>query len=68
MRNPPPPRNMPRMPGQKMDWKAAKRLLSYITKQYKLRFALVLLCIILSTLAGVAGSLFLQVLIDDYFL
>ena len=66
MRNAPPPRHMPRMPGQKMDWKAAKRLLSYITKHYKLRFALVLLCILLSTLAGVAGSLFLQVLIDDY--
>ncbi len=66
MRNPPPPKHMPRMPGQKMDWKAAKRLLSYITRQYKFRFALVLLCILLSTLAGVAGSLFLQTLIDDY--
>ncbi len=66
MRNTPPPKHMPRMPGQKMDWNAAKRLLSYVSKQYKLRFALVLLCIVFSTLAGVAGSLFLEILIDDY--
>ncbi|NLC52769.1 MAG: ABC transporter ATP-binding protein, partial [Firmicutes bacterium] len=43
-----------------------KRLISYITRKYKGYFALVLVCILLSSLAGVAGSLFLQVLIDDY--
>ena len=39
-----------------------KRLFSYITRKYKGYFALVLVCILLSSLAGVAGSLFLQVL------
>lgn len=43
-----------------------KRLFSYITKKYKAQFFFVLVCILLSTLAGVAGSLFLQILIDDY--
>ena len=43
-----------------------KRLFSYITTKYKMRFLFVLFCILLSTFAGVAGSLFLQVLIDDY--
>ena len=43
-----------------------KRLLGYITGTYPLRFALVLLMILVSAAASVAGSLFLQVLIDDY--
>ena len=42
-----------------------KRLLSYM-RLYRLRFILVLLCILLSSVAGVAGSLFIRVLIDDY--
>ena len=33
---------------------------------YKPQLALVVLCILLSAVAGVAGSMFLQVLIDDY--
>ncbi|QQO07784.1 ABC transporter ATP-binding protein [Breznakiella homolactica] len=43
-----------------------KRLLGYITNTYKLRFILVLVFILLSAAASVAGSLFLQILIDDY--
>lgn len=43
-----------------------KRLMSYVTGQYKAQFALVLVCILISSLAGVAGSLFLKTLIDDY--
>lgn len=43
-----------------------KRLLSYITGSYKWLFGVVLLCILVSSVAGVAGSLFLQTLIDDY--
>ena len=43
-----------------------KRLLGYITKKYKKQFAVVLICIIFSSIAQVAGSLFLQILIDDY--
>ena len=43
-----------------------KRLLGYITKKYKKQFAFVFICIIFSSIASVAGSLFLQILIDDY--
>lgn len=46
--------------------KTVKRLFSYITRNYKRHIALVLFCLLLSSLAGVAGSLFLRVLIDDY--
>ena len=42
-----------------------KRLLSYIGK-YKFRFILVLICIVLSAVANVAGSMFIRTLIDDY--
>ncbi len=45
--------------------KTIKRLLSYL-KEYKFRFILVLICIILSAVANVAGSMFIQVVIDDY--
>lgn len=43
-----------------------QRLFSYITKKHRARFFFVLICIFLSTFAGVAGSLFLQTLIDDH--
>lgn len=46
--------------------KTVKRLMSYVTGQYRAQFLLVLVFIILSAAAGVAGSLFIQVLIDDY--
>ena len=45
--------------------KTVKRLMSYILK-YKVRFALVILCILISAVVGVASSLFLRTLIDDY--
>lgn len=41
------------------------RLLSYL-KEYKVQFTFVLVCITISALVGVAGSMFLQTLIDDY--
>ena len=43
-----------------------KRLLSYVLKNYKKQFIFVFICIIISSIASVAGSLFLQTLIDDY--
>jgi len=43
-----------------------KRLLGYIFKNHKKQFALVIICIILSSSANVASSLFLQTLIDGY--
>ena len=59
---------MPRGDGRKAKNVGAtmKRLLSYISDGYKYQFAFVLVCIILSSLAGVAGSLFMQKLIDNY--
>ncbi len=46
----------------------AKRLLKYITKSYTKHLIVVFICIILSSVAGVAGSVFLGTLIDDYIL
>jgi len=57
-------RNM-RRPGEKLDPKAAKRLLGYLTK-YKARLAVVFFCIVVSSLVSVASSLFIRTLIDDY--
>lgn len=45
--------------------KTIRRMLSYMGF-YKVRFAVVLLCILISALVSVAGSMFLEVLIDDY--
>lgn len=54
----------PQMP--KIDPKTVKRLLSYITGNYTGRFIAVLVCIVVSAVVGVVGSLFLKTLIDDY--
>ncbi|WP_425524619.1 ABC transporter ATP-binding protein [Diplocloster hominis] len=59
-------RNRKGMKGmQDINPQAVKRLLSYLG-QYKLRFGLVLICIVLSALTSVASSLYLETLIDDY--
>ncbi len=50
----------------KPDMATIKRLLGYIFKGYKWRFFLVLVCILISSLAGVASSMFLKTLIDDF--
>lgn len=57
-------KNGPQVP--KIDGKTVKRLLSYIFSNYKGRFVLVLLCIIISSVVNVASSLFIQTLIDGY--
>ena len=59
-------RNMPPM-GKRPKIKKGtfKRLISYFAK-YKLRFLIVLVCIIVNAFVNVSGSLFLEVLIDDY--
>ncbi len=54
---------MPKIP---MDGKAAKRLLGYVWKGHKGQLSAVLICILVSAITGVAGSLFTQRLIDDY--
>ena len=43
-----------------------KRIMKYITSEYKKELIIVFICIILSSIASVAGSLFLQTLIDNY--
>jgi len=46
--------------------KTLKRLLSYVLKEYKILFFMVLVTIIISALANVIGTLFLRDLIDKY--
>ena len=51
--------------GMKFKPGTVKRLLSYLGK-YKIRLVIVMICILLSSGASVASSLFLQTLLDDY--
>ncbi len=52
--------------GPKNQGKTIKRLLSYLGRGYQVQFVIVLACILISAIASVAGSMFLQTLIDDY--
>ena len=54
------------MKKQKIRKGTIKRLLSYIKKNYNKQFIAVFICIIINSISSVAGSLFLQILIDDY--
>lgn len=45
-----------------------KRLIAYILKEYKWQCLLVALCILVSTVANIGGTLFMRNLIDDYIL
>lgn len=60
-------RNMQHMAGKppKNAGKTFRRLMQYIGR-YRLLMIPVVICILISAVAGVAGSLFLKVLIDDY--
>ncbi|ANU54511.2 ABC transporter ATP-binding protein [Acutalibacter muris] len=53
-------------PKPKNQGKVIKRLLSYMDLPNRIRLAIVLVCILVSALAGVVGSMFLETLIDDY--
>lgn len=53
-------------PKPKNQGKVIKRLLSYMDTPNRIRMAVVLVCILVSALAGVMGSMFLETLIDDY--
>jgi ATP-binding cassette subfamily B multidrug efflux pump len=46
--------------------KTISRLLTYVTGKYRVQLIAVFICILLSALASVAGSLFIQTLIDGY--
>jgi len=52
--------------GMKISKGTAKRLLRYITNNYKKQLIFVVIAIIISSVANVAGSLFLKTLIDNY--
>ena len=52
--------------GSRNPGKTLKRLLGYIWKYYKMEFVIVLIAIVISSLAGVVGNLFIKNLIDDY--
>ncbi|MDO5559707.1 MAG: ABC transporter ATP-binding protein [Oscillospiraceae bacterium] len=52
-------------PKNKLDMKTAKRLISYLS-QYRLRLIAVIICILISSLAGVASILFIRTLIDNF--
>ena len=50
----------------KIDMATLKRLLNYVFKNYKLRFLVVMILVVISSLTSVASSLFIESLIDDY--
>lgn len=53
-------------PKVKKPGKVFKRLMSIIFKKYKFQLIIVFVCIIISVLSNVQGTLFIQRLIDDY--
>lgn len=59
-------RNMGQRPKVKNPMKLLKRLLGVVFKKYKFHIIFVLICIVVSVLANVRGTLFIQTLIDNY--
>ena len=57
---------MNKPPKPQLDMKIFKRLFGYLFKGYWKNIIIVSICIILVSLSMVAGSLYLEVLIDDY--
>lgn len=53
------------MKSPKVDIKTLKRLISYI-KKYKIQVVIVIICLILSTIATVFGSVYIKTIIDNY--
>ena len=51
---------------KKFDFKTIKRLIKNITKNYKIQLIIVLVLVILSSLANVSSSLFMERLVDNY--
>ena len=69
MRGPKGPGGMKGMkgrPGAKNPKKTLMRILREVMQRYKWHYLLVMVCIVVSTLANVRGTLFTQTLIDDY--
>lgn len=59
-------RQMGKRPKVKNPGKILGRILRYTFKNYKIHMIIVFICIIVSVLANVQGTLFIQSLIDDY--
>ncbi len=59
-------RQMGAKPKVKNPGKILGRILGYTIKNYKIHMIIVFICIIVSVLANVQGTLFIQSLIDDY--
>ena len=59
-------RQMGAKPKVKNPGKILGRILGYTFKNYKIHMIIVFICIIVSVLANVQGTLFIQSLIDDY--
>ena len=55
-------------PKSKDPMKTLKRLLAFIMKRYKFRYLFVLICIAISSVVQVIGTMFMRTLIDDYIL
>ena len=55
-------------PKSKDPIKTLKRLLAFIMKRYKYRYMIVMVCIAISSIISVIGTLFMKALIDDYIL
>lgn len=53
-------------PGPKNQMKTLKRLLDYVFKEYKFKFIIVIIFILISSLANISSTLFLKTLIDSY--
>ena len=62
------PKGMKGGPKSKDPIKTLKRLLAYIMKRYKFRYLFVLVCIAISSVVQVIGTMFMKTLIDDYIL
>ena len=60
------PRGMKGGPKSKDPMKTLKRLLAFIMKRYKYRYIIVMICIAISSVISVIGTLFMKALIDDY--
>ena len=60
--------NRMRGPRPKIDnpGKLFMRLMGYVGKKYKIQFIIVLICIVISVLANVQGTMFTRTLIDNY--
>ncbi|MGN0607784.1 MAG: ABC transporter ATP-binding protein [Oscillospiraceae bacterium] len=51
---------------KKFDGKTLKRILGYMFRNYKMHFIIVVICIIITSISTLCGTLFMQSLIDDY--